>query len=126
MNNDLQILPNQRISFIQEEFNNLFPYLKLIFYKDKVERKTNSIHIQPLNATLTLQEINKGNKAGKILITGLMAVNDLEKLFEEKFNVQVKILRRSGKSWLETSLTNAWSLDLQNSHGKETSSYTEK
>jgi hypothetical protein len=42
------------------------------------------------------------------------------------FGVPVQILRKSGKIWLETTMTDHWTLLQQNQHGEEISAWTPK
>jgi len=104
----------------------MFPYLKLEFFRSKGDKTINNGKNQPLNPDVTLAQLSKTNDIKPTVITGDLNVMDLERTFLDQFNIHVKVMRRSGKSWLETSLTNEWSLDLQNSQGKETSRFSEK
>ena len=46
-----------------------------------------------------------------------MSVNSLEQSFRDIFGLHVEVLRKSGKAWLETSVTGNWSLMEQNAEG---------
>jgi hypothetical protein len=48
-------------------------------------------------------------------------VVELECLFEDQFGLFVQVFRRSGNLWLETTVTDSWSLQKQNEQGKELS-----
>jgi hypothetical protein len=48
-----------------------------------------------------------------------MSVKQLEKNFSEKCLLNVQVQRRSGNVWLETTITDNWSLEHQNDHGRE-------
>jgi hypothetical protein len=50
-----------------------------------------------------------------------MLVSELENLFEDKFKLSVQVFRKSGKSWLETTFTDGWSLKKQNQEGLDLS-----
>ncbi|HSB94027.1 MAG TPA: hypothetical protein VLC28_12970, partial [Flavitalea sp.] len=54
-----------------------------------------------------------------IVIHDGMTVAELEGLFTDKFNLPVQVFRRSGNIWLETTMTDGWTLKQQNEHGKE-------
>lgn len=47
-----------------------------------------------------------------------MSVNALENTFEEMFDLDVHVYRKSGRSWLETSATGEWTLSEQNAEGE--------
>ena len=47
-----------------------------------------------------------------------MTVVDLEQSFSDVFGLGVQIFRKSGKVWLETTVTDGWTLDEQNRQGE--------
>jgi hypothetical protein len=108
---ELLINQTMKFSFVQQKFNELFPYLKIEFYKGNPKR--------PINTDLILGELHPYKLKGSVLINETCRVKDLEVSFYEAFKVAVKILRKSGESWLETRLTGDWSLCQQNNQGKE-------
>jgi hypothetical protein len=58
---------------------------------------------------------------GIIEIDGKMKVKELEKTFADQFKLNVQVFRRSGNFWLQTSMTDDWTLQNQNEHGMEIS-----
>jgi len=50
-----------------------------------------------------------------------MKVIDLEKMFKNRFNLSAQVFRKSGNLWLETTMTDNWTLLQQNNHGREIS-----
>ena len=50
-----------------------------------------------------------------------MLVSELENQFAEKLKLSAQIFRKSGKTWLETTFTDSWSLKKQNQEGIELS-----
>lgn len=69
----------------------------------------------------TLGECRTIHKKGQITITPNMTVNDLEQCFSDIFGLGVQVFRKSGKVWLETTVTDGWTLEEQNNQGKELS-----
>jgi hypothetical protein len=55
-----------------------------------------------------------------------MKVNELENIFQQKFSLSAQVFRKSGNLWLETTMTDNWSLLQQNNHGREISTETKK
>lgn len=92
---------------VQAEFNNAYPYLRIDFVKK--------------GRAVTIGDLNADVKPCAIEVDDQMAVNQLEKIMSACFNVPVKILRKSGNVWLETSITGNWTLAQQNEHAKEIS-----
>jgi len=69
----------------------------------------------------TLGECRTIHKSGSILITPGMTVCKLEQNFRDVYGLSVQIFRRSGKVWLETTVTDGWTLQEQNSQGEDLS-----
>ncbi|MBC8157511.1 hypothetical protein H7X64_05025 [Armatimonadetes bacterium] len=115
----LHISENRKISEVQEDFNRLYPFLKIDFYRSNVgstgfpERKhlQNSITIQAAGLI----------KNGNFEISDSMTVGQLEDIFITEFGLSVQASRKSGILWLETTMTDKWTLKQQNDHGKELS-----
>lgn len=96
------------ISVIQKEFNTIFPYLKLEFFKNQHKAYQANAKKDMLNTAQTLMQFQKKNHEGEILINENMSVAELEKQFQEIFEVSTQVFRKSGKSWIETSVTDDW------------------
>jgi hypothetical protein len=47
-----------------------------------------------------------------------MTVAELEQQFSDVYGLSVQIFRHSGKAWLETTVTDKWTLEKQNEQGK--------
>jgi hypothetical protein len=116
------VINNQRKIFdIQEEFNSLFPYLKLEFY---FSPPTFCGYLSPQtisNSGKTLGECITMPNEQSMIIFPKMSVANLEKSFKQLFGIPVIIFRKSGKGWLKTSFTDYWSLEEQNVQGESLS-----
>ena len=55
-------------------------------------------------------------------ITDGMTVREFETRLREVLGVQGVVLRRSGNFWIETSMTQKWTLKEQDAHGKDLAS----
>lgn len=115
---------DKKISTIKEEFNHLFPYLKLEFFKHHHRVHFANPKSDLLESDLTLQQVHKKAQSKKVNITEDMPVAELEQLFQEIFGISAQVFRKSGRSWLETSVTDDWTLKRQNEEGKELSTFT--
>ena len=47
-----------------------------------------------------------------------MTVTELERQFRELYGLHVLVFRKSGKVWLETTVTDGWTLAEQNNQGE--------
>ncbi len=106
------------IFMLQEEFNRLFPYLK-IDLGPVTNKQRNLIANKFTNETKrSLAEYRASNNQEQIVITPHMSVADLEEKFEKVYDLKAQVLRKSGKTWLETTVTDAWTLEEQNFQGE--------
>jgi glycerol-3-phosphate O-acyltransferase len=117
----LQISPNQYISELQREFNRMFPFLKLEFFIGRPSVKTGFSAKQLIQSSQKISKAQSASKDGVIDITDTMKVAELERKLNEEFNLAVQVFRKSGNLWLETTMTDNWTLLQQNDHGREIS-----
>lgn len=104
---------------LQFAFNNLFPFLKMEFFRNgTVVEKMYALN-KLLPASSTIGEIWKKKEAAEIEISDNTKVKELENTFMDKFGLTIQIFRKSGNLWLETTMTDNWTLKQQNEHGKE-------
>jgi hypothetical protein len=107
-----------KLSEIQKEFTQLFPYLKLMFFAHTHKQGEPSSHDDLLSPELTVQEAGVFDGHAQFDILPSMAVSALEKDFQKHYKIGVQVFRRSGNVWLQTSVTDNWSLETQNETGK--------
>jgi hypothetical protein len=113
----MQISDHRKIVEIQEEFNSLFPYLRLQFFARS--NKANGPSSDKLvRHTKTMGECRTIHKEGNVTISPFMKVSELEDVFRDVYGLEVQVLRRSGKAWLASTLTDAWTLEEQNNLGE--------
>ena len=114
----LEITQNNSIHEVQQEFNRQYPFLRVEFYKSsdsyKGSKRQHLVNSMPVaKAGLT--------RNGKIELNDLMTVGQLEKILQTEFGLSAQVSRKSGVLWLETTMTDGWTLRQQNEHGKELS-----
>lgn len=117
----LHIAPTRLISDIQKEFNREFPFLKLEFFSKRALSHADYSASQLIPINKRIGDIQSALTDGDMEIKGEMKVNELEKRFKDEFNVAVQVFRKSGNLWLETTMTDNWTLRQQNNHGREIS-----
>lgn len=122
LNMQLHVAPNRLIGDIQKEFNKVFPYLKIEFFNNKSFNRTGFMANQIIPQNKKIGESQLNITDGEIQVEEEMKVKDLEKIFKEQFNLAVQVFRKSGNLWLETTMTDNWTLQQQNNHGREISS----
>ena len=112
----IKISSDRKIFEIQEEFNTAFPYLKLEFFKKTHNSKESSPKRWMKPSSKTLSEYKK--ITDNIDIEPHMTVAFIEDEFKKKYGLGVQVFRKSGKVWLETTFTDGWTLEEQNSQGE--------
>ena len=112
------------IAMIQDEFNCVFPYLKLEFFSRMHETGEASSKKFLKKNTLLLGEFRTNHATGELELLPGMKVSELEEVFKTAFGLGVQVFRKSGKSWLETIYTDSWTLEEQNKEGEELSKGT--
>ncbi len=117
----ISINDHRKIHAIQEEFNMVFPYLKIEFFsKPHTSGGQSSKKLMKSNSK-TLGECRTIHNKGEIVINPEMTVDELEQRFMDVYGLSVQVFRKSGNVWLETSVTDGWTLHKQNEQGKELS-----
>lgn len=115
---NIEIHDTNSISSVQQAFNSMFPYLKIEFFTNlksvsgRFQRKVIEKYIQ------TFGEHKKTDSFDSIVISPEMTIADLDQQLQTAFGMSVKLYRYSGRLWLETSVTDSWTLEQQNKEGE--------
>lgn len=113
----MKIAKQRTVSEIMSEFNSLYPHLKIEFYMRQHDVGEGSKRRDQIAHSVTLGEVNPALKEGTISLAPQITVAELEKNFSKKFGLNIQVFRRSGMLWLQTSSTDDWTLDTQESKG---------
>lgn len=111
------ITDSKKIVEIQREFNTKFPYLKLEFYKAKHRPGEGSPIELQIDRELTVGQVRTIHNEEEFKIRRDLKVTDLEKIFHDRFGLNVQVFRKSGNLWMQTTSTDHWTLDMQNRKG---------
>ncbi len=115
----IEIIGSRPILAIQQEFNRVFPFLKIEFFtRSHTKGKPTSAKFI-VKPGKFLRDFGVPENQAELEITGDTTVFELEKTFRERFSLNVQVFRKSGRIWLETTATDDWTLDSQNEQGKE-------
>ncbi len=113
----MRIAPSKLISEVQSEFNGAFPFLKLEFFRHNTTAGHNAVSFSGKR----VGDFQTAVTDGSLDIYPEMKVGELEKTLKDKFRLNAQVFRRSGKLWLQTTMTDHWTLQKQNEHGMELS-----
>jgi hypothetical protein len=123
MGTTIQMQKNRTIEDVQVDFNRAYPFLRIDFFKKSngkaLELKEKINKAASLNIAGTIQD-------GDLDIHDSMTVGELESTFRTRFGAVVQVSRKSGTIWLETTMTDKWTLKQQNDHGRELSEPVKK
>ena len=114
----MKIYNSKQLKTLQKEFNNKFPFLKIEFFKRSHPYGINSKEIERLDPELTVGDVRKMENVGKLTMDGTIPVGVFEKMLEDRFGLFVQVYRNSYGKWLQTWVTDIWTLDEQNNRGK--------
>jgi hypothetical protein len=114
----MEISVNAKIKAIDliKNFGEIYPFLRLeIYYQG--EEMSDAYH------DYKLCDIVHKKIVECFVILPEMKVSEVEEAFWENMGLQISIFRKSGKTWLESSFTNYWSLERQNNLGREMNNF---
>ena len=126
MNRLIKIASARTTSEISNDFNSIFPFLKLAFFKNSHTEKEPSLKKEMISESVPVGDLENFKKEGEIELTPLMSVGAFETLMRDEFGLNVHVFRKSGTVWLETTTTDHLTIISQNALGKEKSTPAEK
>jgi hypothetical protein len=109
---------HNKIFMLQEEFNQAFPYLKIEFFS--VANKQGQLIVNKFTSenSRALGGYRNSHNNEQIVITPEITVAALEEKFNKIYGLGAQVLRKSGKIWLEATVTDVWTLEEQNRQGE--------
>lgn len=115
----IEISIEKTIGQIQDEFSGAFAHLKLAFFS-KPHKAYKGSHAKFLitDRDLKLGSVEKKPRSGNLYLEPAMPTWQVERLFEEEFGLHIQVFRKSGNTWLETSVTDDLTLEEQEAKGK--------
>lgn len=116
----LEINGERLISDIQQDFGAVYPFLKIEFFRNGNIRRDR----YPVNKLIPASQPVKTawhykQEKGLLTLFDGMTVTDFENALMDQFGLSAQVFRRSGNIWLETTITDYWTLKQQNEHGRE-------
>jgi hypothetical protein len=114
----ITINDKRKIFAIQEEFNSVFPFLRIDFFSKPHKPGGGSSKKFLKQSSKTLGECRTIHNTGKISISEEMTVTELEQRFSDVYGLGVQVFRKSGNVWLETTVTDGWTIKDQNDQGE--------
>lgn len=119
------ICDTKMIRTIQKQFNEEFPHLKIEFFARKHKPGEASNDEDIIDSNRLLSEFRYKHNTNRIEIDPEMTVNQVEQLFWDGFGLSVQIFRLVGNDWVETTVTDEWTLAKQEEQAKKYDSESE-
>ena len=116
----LYIEKESLVDDIKRVFTACYPFLKLEFYKKQNSSNNYPLKKEMISSRAPLISLDKLPAKKMIDIDNDRTVADLESEFAS-LGLIAEVYRKSGNVWVETSLTNDWTLAQQNFEGEEIS-----
>jgi hypothetical protein len=113
----MKILKSMVLQDLRNQFMEKFPSLKLEFYTLGNEDEATSKTKQELLHDRPLESLNPNIKEGEFIYDGEMSVKEFEEGLKDQFGLNAQVYRKSKGIWLQTTATDAWSLNTQDGKG---------
>ncbi len=113
----MKITDNKSVDQIQNEFSALYPGLKIEFYNKSHGAYKASPKTELIDSDSKIGDIRTIHLEATVTFNPTMAVAEVEGILQDKYGLNVQILRRSKEIWLQTSATDDWTLEKQNLKG---------
>jgi sporulation-control protein spo0M len=110
----MTVNPNTTVNELMCQFAEHFPFLRLALYEGMGNKKR--------AASENEYVLKFGTNSVEVIFESSTKVRDFIDYLEKLLGWKVQILRSSGKLYIETSVTDQWTLDRQNQEGAELSS----
>lgn len=107
-----------KIENVKSDFNNMFPFLKIEFFKTPHDPGEPSSKNDMIDKNIYFGDIKALIKEGIISIDPDDKVSTVEKSFQQQFSLAVQIFRKQKEVWIETTKTVHLTLAEQNEKGK--------
>ena len=120
---ELNFGPQTPVAEVQRIFHQTYPFLKLVFFKKAHDEGAPSMAADQLEATGNFADIGMRGDGGSISIAPSRTVAELEMEMEERCGLHVQVFRKSDNLWIQTSVSDHWTLARQNEDGKEISTF---
>ncbi|MEY3422423.1 MAG: hypothetical protein RIR48_2737 [Bacteroidota bacterium] len=114
----MKIQKSSTVQHIFDQFNHVFPYLKLEFFSTGHEDHQGNKLEDIINHQTKLSSINPDLVEKEFSIEQEMTVSEFEQMMKDNFKLNVQVFRKSNDLWLQTTATDHWTLSKQNGKGQ--------
>lgn len=115
-NSMLPLSDERKIQLLQNEFTIQFPFLRIMFYSEPHSKQQGSSTKFEGDKSTTKFEAQCNRSEIELLPT--MQVSTLKQRIQQNYGLLIKVFRKSGDAWIDTTPTSNWTLEKQNAQGK--------
>jgi hypothetical protein len=110
---------NKTLKELKQEFNNKFPHLSIEFYNTSHQPNQGNSKANILDEHLTFGDVRNIHAEAEVSIDGHLKTSAFEQMFKNTFGVNVQVFRKAGDIWLQTTITDHWTLAEQERAAQE-------
>ncbi len=114
----MQISAQTTVQEVFDQFASQFQFLRLEFYQKAHDSEQGSPATDQISHKTLLGHLNADIGKQTLEIDGSMSVAAFENMMRDQYRLHVQVFRKSAELWLQTTATDHWSLDKQNSKGQ--------
>lgn len=114
----MKIQDNRQLKDLQADFKKEFPYLKIEFFSVAHKHGTDTNEKKKLDVNLRVGDIRINKTSGEMLLDSNMTTGVFEGSFTDDFGLNVQVYRKEHGKWLQTWVTDIWTLEEQNNRSK--------
>lgn len=111
---------NSSVADIQDAFSLEYPYLKLEFF-EPCHRSVPPRKRKGVKGEANLGSIGRIDSPVDLEFNNSTTVAELEEKFQVMFGISAQVYRKAGNIWIETNITDKWTLQHQNEQGRQLS-----
>lgn len=113
----MKISDDKKLKDLQKDFQSVFPYLKIEFFRMGHKKGELSDEHSRLNPDLSVNDVRYSHNAGFLTLCGELTTADFERKMQELFALNVQVYRKEYQTWQQTWITDNWTLHEQNRKG---------
>ena len=115
----LKITATQTIGQVKDAFHKLLPFVKIEFFHHAHSQGEGSPKADMIRGDVRIADLIEGHDQGTIEFNESNLVYELEEKLQNYFGLNVQIFRKSGKLWLESTISDNWTLEKVRKEAEE-------
>jgi hypothetical protein len=110
---ELNIQNETSVKDVQKQFSNYFPFLQIEFYRTTPKEMQPAFKGGKVHADEPVKQLMKRYRPLQLKINQDTTVSELQKTFSD-IGLNIQVYRKFGTFWIQTSITDDWTLHRQN------------